>query len=127
MYLQVPPSPYLCHYLTLGCSTSVPQWSQIQPVPRGAIKILNAARVSLLSFTPFVLSLHTYLLNTYYTTDPALGPRNMAIIKRESLLCGVHILGREGVEKKISEYILLRLLYQEESRTDVGRLEGPFS
>lgn len=116
MYPQVPLSPYLCCHLILGCSPSIPQWSQIKPVPRGPIKVLNAAMVSLLPLTPFVLALYKYLLNTHYMADPVLGTRNTAMIKkkkekRKSLLSGVYILGKESVNKEVSEYIYYYVYY----------------
>ena len=76
---------------------------------KGPMKVLNAARGSLLAFTSFILSLHKYRLNTLLCVGTTLGTANIAAneIEINPFCSGLYILNRERVNKEISEYILI--------------------
>ena len=73
------------------------------------MKVLNAARGSLLAFTSLILSLHKYRLNTLLCVGTTLGTANIAAneIEINPFCSGLYILNRERVNKEISEYILI--------------------
>lgn len=69
-----------------------------------------------LAFTSFILSRDEFLVNIDSGSGTVLGTRNTAVNtrrEREPSSLGAYVLGREGVNKEIGEYKLLRLPCQE--------------